>query len=318
MSPFACTNDRNTAIVTGATSFIGIALIKQLVKNGYEVTAIIRAKSCRLDLLYKECPNIHAIECDISNLKHLSTIVSVKQNTVNYDEFYHIGWSSDFDNPRYNLEGQMKNVDYTIAAMRAAKKLGCKKFLAVGSQAECGLVDAPINSKTPDNPITAYAKAKCETFRQCCKLSDELGISFYWPRLLSAYGLYDRSHTLIMSCVDACIKHKQIPLSKAEQIWDFVYVDDVAKALKLIVEKGEPKKKYSIASGVGRPLREYIQNIADVYGYPELMNGIGERPYSENEVMYLVGDVSEIHKDTGMCFDSDFKKHIAKMKEDIS
>ncbi|MBO7484662.1 MAG: NAD-dependent epimerase/dehydratase family protein [Spirochaetaceae bacterium] len=305
----------NTAIVTGATSFIGISLIKTLFQNEYTIYAVIRPHSSRRILLNNVNNNrCRFIECNLSDIGQLVRLVD---KNYQFDEFYHFGWSSDFDNPRYNLEGQMKNVTYTMDAMRAAKELGCKKFIAVGSQAECGLVEMPINSTTTDNPITAYAKAKCETFRQCCKVSDELGISFYWPRLLSAYGPYDRSHTLVMSCIDACINHKKISLSKAEQIWDFVYVDDVAKSLKLIVEKGEPQKKYSIASGVGRPLGEYIQDIADIYGYPDLMNGIGKRPYSENEVMYLVGDVSEIHEDTGMCFDTDFKKHIADMKEDI-
>ena len=47
------------------------------------------------------------------------------------------------------------------------------------------------------------------------------------------------------------------------------------------------------------------------------MSGIGKRPYAENEVMHLVGDVTEIYKDTGMVFDPDFKKHIALMKEKL-
>ena len=295
------------AIVTGATSFIGIALIKELIRNGYEVTAVIRPWSGRTFLLHKECPNVGVVECDISALKCLRRHI---YNDYSYDILYHIGWSSDFTNPRYNLEGQIKNVDYTMDAMIAAAGLGCKKFLGLGSQAECGLVDKPINSQTADNPITAYAKAKCEAYNRCCELSDELDIEFYWPRLLSAYGPYDRPGTLVMSCIDACINHKEISLSEAEQIWDYVYVDDVAKALRLVVEKGEPRKKYSIASGVGRPLKEYIKDIAYVYAYKELLDGIGKRSYTDNEVMYLVGDVSELCEDTGMTFGADFKKHL--------
>lgn len=87
-------------------------------------------------------------------------------------------------------------------------------------------------------------------------------------------------------------------------------MSDVAKAIRLISEKGIPKKKYSVASGMGRPLREYIQDIADVYMWPELLNGIGKRSYLTDEVMYLVGDVSEIKEDTGMVFDTDFKRHL--------
>ena len=305
------------AIVTGATSYIGIALIKNLIRSGYRVAAVIRPGSSRADVINMECPDANIIECDITNMTRIQDCLVTSWIGEGIDDFYHIGWSSDFKNPRYNLESQMRNSDFAVGALRAAAELGCKKFLGVGSQAECGLVDKSLNSQTPDNPITAYAKAKCVAYDRCCELSDKLGVEFYWPRLLSAYGPYDRPQTLVMSCITACIKHKEMTLSNAEQIWDYVYVDEVATALRLITEKGKPKKKYSIASGVGRPLREYIQDIADVYEFPELMSGIGKRPYAENEVMHLVGDVTEIYKDTGMVFDPDFKKHIALMKEKL-
>ena len=231
-----------------------------------------------------------------------------------FDVFFSIAWNSDFDNPRYNLEGQLKNVDYTLDAMMTAKRLGCCKFLAIGSQAECGLVNNPIGSYTPDAPLTAYAVAKCEAYVKGCELCDKLGMDFYWPRLLSAYGLFDRPSTLIMSCIDACKKHDALAMTAAEQIWDYVYVDDVARVLRILVERGKPMKKYSIASGVGRPLREYIKIITDVYGYPELLNGIGKRDYTPNEVMYLVGDISELLNDTGLTINPDFEKHIREMK----
>lgn len=299
------------AIVTGGTSFIGIALIKELLNNSYEVTAVIRPESSRSDILRKECKNANIVECDISCLNNLNKYVAIDNSKIKYDVFYHVGWSSNFPNPRYNLKGQMQNVVYTKNAMLVSSELGCEKFLCVGSQAECGLVDRFINSRTSENPITAYAKAKCEAYKECAKLCDAVGVDLYWPRLLSAYGPYDRSGTLVMSCIDACIQHKKLALSRAEQIWDYVYVDDVARALRLITEKGISKKKYAIASGMGRPLKSYIQDIADVYRYPELMNGIGKRPYADNEVMYLVGDVSELYEDMGMVFDTDFKKHLS-------
>ena len=300
------------AIVTGATSFIGIALLKELLSADYQVFAIIRPNSDRKKTVNEECPEAYIVECDISNLRNLTTIIA---DLDGCDEFYHIAWNSDFDNPRYNLEKQMKNVDYMLKAMETAKMCGCNSFISVGSQAECGLVTKPINSHTPDAPITAYAKAKREAYIKGCELSEKLGIDFYWPRLLSAYGPYDRPGTLVMSCIDACINCKDIKMTKAEQIWDYVYVNDVARALRLIAQKGSPQKKYSIASGKGRLLADYIKDISDVFEYPELLNGLGKREYSENEVMYLVGDVSELYDDTGMIFNSDFKGYLADMRE---
>ena len=310
---------RKVAIIDGATSFIGVALVNELMLYNYEIYAIIRPHSKRINLIKQiDDLRIHIVECELEQSFVLPSLISDSLRDLDGEnsviEYYHIGWSSDFENSRYNRIGQMKNVEYTTNAFRTAGELGCKKFVAIGSQAECGLIDSPICSFTLDNPITAYGEAKCETYRKCCELSKEIGVGFYWPRLLSAYGPYDRSHTLIMSCIDACVNHKHVSFTAAEQIWDYVYVNDVAKALRLITEKGQPLKKYSIASGVGRPLREYIRIIADVYCYSELLTGIGERPYSDNEVMYLVGDVSEIKDDTGMVFDTDFDRLIREMR----
>lgn len=299
-------------IIDGATSFIGIALIKELLESNCLITAIIRPDSCRKNILKNQFQDLEIIECDIGNL------LSLEKIDISYDYYYHIAWSSDFENPRYNFQGQFQNVEYLLDALRLAKNLGCHKFLAIGSQAECGIVSTPIDSKTPDAPITAYAKAKCEAYSRACKMSDDLGIDFYWPRLLSAYGLYDRPATLVMSCIASCIKKNIIPITPAEQIWDYVYVNDVAKALKLIIEKGEPKKKYAIASGVGRILKEYINEIAEVFYFPELLEGIGKRQYSEKEVMYLVGNVNELYDDTGMKFDTNFKHNISNLKTMIS
>ncbi len=297
------------AIVTGSTSNIGISLIKELLAKEYEVFAVARPGGTRNDRLRALCPKCHVIESGLDEFENLSDAMELSGFRPEADEFYHIGWYSDFVNPRYNLEGQLLNKIYTEDALRAATDMGCKKFIGVGSQAECGLVNSPINTKTPDNPITAYAVTKCETYKSCCELSNKLGIDFYWPRLLSEYGPYD-GRTLLMLCIDACLNHKKLDMTRLEQVWDYVYADDVAKALYLIMQKGIPMKKYTIASGVGKPLKEYIKIVSDVFSYPELLNGIGKRPYVEKEVMYLVGDVSELEEDTGMVFDTDFRKNM--------
>lgn len=304
------------AVVTGPTGNIGISLIRLLIKKGYNVYAIARPEGSRNNRLKKLCPECHMIECGLDQLDRLCDVIVSAGLECRADEFYHVGWSSDFENPRYNLEGQRLNTEYTVKAMKAAAVMGCEKFLVIGSQAECGLVNSPINSEMPDNPITAYAVAKCETYRKCCELSEELGISFYWPRLLSEYGPYDGG-TLLMLCIDACINKHELDMTGAEQIWDYVYADDVARALYLIMQKGKPHKKYAIASGVGRPLKEYIKIVADIFDYPDLMNGIGKRSYIEKEVMYLVGDVSELKEDCGMVFDTNFRKNMEYIKDVI-
>ena len=69
------------AVVTGATSMIGVALIKALVEDGHEVLAIVREGSDRL----KRLPKSPLIKIAYGNIPEYE---SVKADTVNYDVFY--------------------------------------------------------------------------------------------------------------------------------------------------------------------------------------------------------------------------------------
>ena len=200
---------KKSAIVTGATSFIGISLIKWLVEHDYRVTAIIRPNSERKILLQRLYPTLELVECQLRELEHL--ILPQEQ----YELMFHIGWNSDFINSRFNLAGQMENVRYCEYAVELAARYHCKAYLSVGSQAECGVVSKPINSMTMDNPMTAYAEAKCIAYDKTKQLCHQYGIKQYWPRLLSAYGPFDRNTTMIMSCINACKENSGINTSRA-------------------------------------------------------------------------------------------------------
>lgn len=286
-------NDRKKVIVTGATSFIGQSLIRSLINQGYYVIALIRPNSIRKNLLCVS-DKIKIVETELEQLESLDENVLLGCNSI-----YHIGWCSDFENPRYNLEGQMKNVRVLQNVIELSKRIECKKIISVGSQAECGRVNKAIDENTPDNPETAYAVAKCLAYNRGMELCEKYNINLYWPRLLSAYGPNDKGRTMIMSCLEACIYKKKIDLTMCEQIWDYIYVDDAAEALISIVKQGTSGIKYPIASGEGKPLKEFIKKISLITGNNEIMQRIGMKEYSENQVMYLVGNIDRLQKDTG-------------------
>lgn len=297
--------DNKSVIVTGATSFIGNALIRQmLLEGGYRIFAVTSPDSNRKNSICKS-DNVEIIESDLSGIDRI-----LPDCTEKIDAIYHIGWSSRFDNARYNLDGQMQNVEYMQRVITLADRLGCKKVLGVGSQAECGRVGEPITELTPDHPETAYATAKCQTYERGMELCEKYGIRFFWPRLLSAYGPNDKMRTMIMSCLHAAVYKEKIQLTGCEQIWDYIYVDDAADALIRIVERGQCGVKYPIASGVGRKLVDYIAEIAEITNAPFLMDGIGMKPYAQEQVMYLVGNIRLLCEDTGFVRKTDFKQGI--------
>ena len=288
------------SIVVGATSFIGIALVKTLLVRGETVFAIIRPNSERKACIPTD-PNVIVLEVELRDLSQAQI-----PDGLDCDCLYYIGWSSDFASPRFNLEGQMQNVDYLKNAIVLAKNTGCRTFEGIGSQAECGIVAGCITPDTPENPMTAYAKAKVQAYYSGLALCESYGIKFCWPRLLSAYGPYDRAHTLIMSCLRASLHGEELSLTAGSQIWDYIYVEDVAEALMVIAASGKHGKRYPIGSGIGRSLISYIVDIADITENKNLLKGFGKQPFAENQVMSLVSDNYDILLDTGFRPQVDF------------
>lgn len=298
-------------IVTGATGMIGISLIKYLLDKDVQVTAIIRPNSKRKDVLPKN-KNLKIIECDLSDIQN----AEIEKD--NYDVLYHLAWTGTTGEKRNDVESQMKNVEYTINTVKLAKRVGCKRIVGAGSQAEYGRVEGKLDSNTKTNPETAYGVAKLCAGNIGRILAEQFNIEFIWTRILSIYGEYDNEGTMVMTSIKEMLKGYSPKYTKAEQIWDYLYVEDVSKAMYLIGEKGKNKEIYCIGSGTVKPLYEYI-NIIKKEINPKLNIKFGEIEYSKNQVMHLCADIAKLEKDTGFKpeieFESGIKRTIKWYKE---
>ena len=324
-------------VVSGATSMIGVATINEAVKNNVEVLAIVRDGSRKLDRLPKSSL-IKILECDIDkfdridlsrlSIKHLDednnwiatpyrllrnqplqslldstpTIRGGASKTRNddlcYDVFYHFAWENTDKIARNDPFLQEKNIKYALDAVNLAKKLGCKKFIGAGSQAEYGRVEGKLNSQTPINPDIAYGIAKYSTGRLTNLRCRELNIEHIWVRILSVYGINDNPNTMINYSIKELLAGREPELTKCEQKWDYLFSEDAGRAFYLIGEKGKTNKIYCLGSGIAKPLADYVKTINKLLDKPE-DTGIGKKNYAPNQVMYLEADISELIADTG-------------------
>ena len=174
-------------IVTGATSMIGEALIEECLKHGISVCAVIRKDTARKDRLPQD-PHLELVECSLEELAALPEKV-----TGSFDTFYHIAWGYTGAARNKSTRLQSKNIDYTLDAVEAAAKLGCKRFIGAGSQAEYGPLDQEmIGPDAPEHPTTPYGVSKLAAGKLSKLLCKELGIEWIWPRIFSVYGIYDK------------------------------------------------------------------------------------------------------------------------------
>jgi len=280
-----------SVVITGATSMLGMALIKECLINGTEVHAILRKDSRKLKAL-PISKLIKTYEYELSEYK-TATIPA-----FHHDALYHFAWEATKGDERYHAESQVRDIGYTLDSIALAEKLGCKKFVGAGSQAEYGRVSGSISTDMKVAPDSAYGVAKYAAGRLGGFLCENQGLEFNWARIFSVYGIHDAPHTMIMYCIDALLKGERPSLTKGEQRWDYLYCEDAARALYLIGERGISGKTYNVGSGIVRPLKEYIEALRDAVN-PELPLDLGKRAYDKNQVMHLCADISELRKDTG-------------------
>lgn len=299
-------------IITGPTGAIGIALIQELVMQGIEVTAVCHRESKRLSRIPSD-KLVQVVECDLEELFSLTELLE-----HDYDVFYHFAWACTTGDSRNNVEGQLTNLNYTIDAVEVAALLGCKRFIGAGSQAEYGRYEGMLNTKVPTFPENGYGMAKLCAGQMSRLRCQQLGIEHIWTRVLSVYGPFDGENTLIISMIRKLLQKETPKCTKGEQIWDYIYSKDTARAFRLLGEKGIDGKTYCIGSGVGIPLKEYILTIRDQID-ETLAVGLGEVPYGDKQVMYLCADISELEADTGFqvkySFDEGIRETIEWCKE---
>ena len=208
---------------------------------------------------------------------------------------------------------QNKNISYTLDAVKLAKRLGCQVFVGAGSQAEYGRVPEgqKLSAKTPAFPENGYGIAKLAAGQMSRIFCEEVGMRHIWIRILSVYGAWDTEKTMVMSAIDTLLNGGRPVFSPGEQLWDYLYAKDAARALYLAAKSGKSGSIYPLGSGQVRPLKDYIESIRKAAN-PSGELGIGELPYAQNQVMYLCADIEELTKDTGFVPEYTFEEGICE------
>ncbi|WP_459780984.1 NAD-dependent epimerase/dehydratase family protein [Blautia glucerasea] len=290
-------------IVTGATSMIGTALINECIKKGIEVYAVLRASSGK-KMRLPESEKLHMVDCSLEELETLPQKIMEKCDT-----FYHIAWGNTGENRNSSTELQSRNIAYTLAAVKAAYALGCRRFIGAGSQAEYGPMDVDkISPDSPVNPTTPYGAAKLASGQLARMLCKELGMECIWPRIFSAYGIYEKETTMVASGLRKMLAGEKTSFTPALQRWDYLFSADAGRAYYLIGEKGKDGAVYCVGSGKAAPLKNYIEIMAELTGAEE--TGIGVRPYPAGAVMNLCADISSLTADTGFVPEYTFREGI--------
>lgn len=285
-------------IVTGATGFIGTALCRELLEQRESVTAVIRpgsAKREKLEQLRTEADGyvsrLRIIELELSEIDRLCSEYRIQADTC-----YHLAWNGSSGSDREDFDLQYSNIAYTAEAIRTAKACGCAKFVGAGSQAEYGVVHGVAKEdETVPHPFMMYGAAKLAAFQMGQVLAKQVGISFVWPRIYSIYGVGENSGTLVNYVIDTLRKGEVPQLSPCENMWNFMYITDCVRALRMLGESDETEGIYHVASEDTRVLREFVEEIRDIIAPGAELN-FGARASDPERTFWLEPDVGKMKK----------------------
>ena len=280
------TSEDKIAVVTGAAGFAGMNLVEALLAAGYFVYAVVRVGSAH-NMRLAGCARVRVVPCDLSGLSCLPEKLPLLPGAV----FFHLGWQGARD----DFAAQYANIADTIAAIEAAARLQCRRFLCTGSQAEYGLQKNLTTEETLPSPSTAYGAAKLAACYLSRRRAQQLGVEWVWGRIFSLYGKYEPGTTLLGYLAAALKKGETPRLTMAQQNWDYLYGADAGEALLALAERAHSGNIYNIAQGQYRPLREFIAQMKMAFAPDAEIDYGGE----SREIVSLQPSVAKIQRDTG-------------------
>lgn len=278
-------------IVSGSNGFIGSAVVKELVAQGIEIIALCKPGN------HENLPKSPIIRCVPMELENLAPLTA-RLAGENCDTFFHFAWSGSAGSARADTALQLKNAEWTVECLRLAKDLRCKRFVCAGSIMEHETIAAAFTAGNKPGLGYIYGSGKLVAHTMCKSVAANIGIDLVWAEITNAYGAGEHSPRFINSTLRKVLNGEPLQFTTGTQNYDFVYIDDVARAFRLIGEKGKPFCEYIIGSSHAKPLREFILEMKAAVA-PDHDFIFGNVPFTGTNLPLSVFDCSKTEEDTG-------------------
>lgn len=295
------------AIVFGGSGFVGHAVVKKLLEHHVDVCAIVKPgfedgpEKFRLEGL-----DIPIIECDLRDSSSLPDKLPWKTADV----FYQFAWEGLSGEAMTDYDLQLQNVKWILDSIVIAAKLGCKKFVGAGTISQDELSTPEGRMRQSDrHRIFRWAALMCEQMGQ--SVAWEQGIDFIWPIISNVYGEGELTPRLMTTLIKKLLRGESMPLSSGTQNYDFIYLSDAGEAFYLIGKAGKPNRRYNIASGNVRPLKDYLLQVGDIVA-PGTILELGQLPSDVISLHESSFDITALKEDTGFLPEISFDEGIRR------
>lgn len=278
-------------IITGANGFVGASLCKRLSTEGIDIFAVVKNETADIEAI-KNLKHVKIVYCGLNEIETLSEKISDRD----IDVFYHFAWAGTSGINRCDENIQLQNALWTARALRTADQIGCRKFVNAGSIMEKETYMAVYKQESTPGLSYIYGAGKMIAHSICKPIANSLSIDLCWAVITNAYGAGEISPRFINTTIGKMIEGKPLQFTAATQNYDFIYIEDVARAFEAIGTYGKANKEYTIGSGNARPLKEFILEMQETLA-PDAELLFGDITFTGVNMPLEAFDITEIEKD---------------------
>lgn len=270
-----------TALVTGADGFVGQTLVKELLGAGRRVVGAVRSLPLRLDVLPAELAGrVEWVPFDLEDAQSIRALVGSHPAA----EVYHLAaltsversWQSGAAALRVNALGTFLLLE-TLARARTPGRAGDTRRVVVvaGSGEAYGASAQAGNALTEDaplRPLSPYGASKAAQEIIALQIGRASDLHIVVARAFNHTGPGQRppfvAPELALRVLRAAKrgKHARVPVGNLEARRDFCDVRDVARAYRLLAERGARDAVYNVCSGAAVSIGDLLRILAEEAG----------------------------------------------------
>ncbi len=253
-------------LVTGGAGFIGSHLVRQLMAEGIEVTALDNLSTG----LRENLPEGAAfVEMDVNN-EAFESVVAVE----GFDAIVHLAGQTMVDvSIRDPLLDAEQNIMGTVRVLEAARKNGVKRVIFASTAASYGDVlesDLPVRESKELSPLSFYGLSKVTVENYLELYHSIYDLDYVVLRFANVYGERqgDGGEGGVISIFAKRIAQNQgiTIFGDGEQTRDFVYAGDIATGICAALRTEQANTAYNLSTQTETSLRELVNILSNIAG----------------------------------------------------
>ena len=275
-------------LVTGASGFIGKALVEKFLKQGHDITGL------------------SSTDGDIAEAETLKALAGTRFKHVIHlagRSYVPDSWGNPVLFYRTNVIGTANVLEF------------CRTFTLpvtfVSAYVYGQPASLPISEDCPVRPNNPYAHSKYMAEKLCKFYAEEHNLDITVIRPFNIYGADQKNWFLVPSVIKQVLYEDSIIVRDLHPKRDYLYLEDFIEAVCLMLKEPHGYRVYNIGSGTSISVEQVIETVQNIYSCQKKI--ICEFQSRKNEIDDVIADISRAKRELGWIPRHSFSDGIQKV-----